>query len=153
MSNQAETYRQKANECARLARYAADSHGRVLLKQTATVWRQIAQSTEVREEIERNRAAASDPILSTQAPAAKQRADLSMTLANMRDLGVHGLHVFCSSPACGHEMTFSADDYTGDTELSWFRARMICAKCGNRRLDVQPNWPEPLDLAPGVGLA
>jgi hypothetical protein len=102
---------------------------------------------EAREEIERNRAATADLILSTQAPRAKQRTDLSMTLANMRDLGVHGLQVLCRSPACRHEITFSADDYAGDTELSWFRARMICARCGGRRLDVQPNWHELLDIA------
>jgi hypothetical protein len=119
----------------------------VLLKETATLWRRIAQSVEAREEIERNRALAADPSLGTQAPRAKQRADLSMTLANMRDLGVHGLRVLCSRPACRHEITFSADDYAGDTELSWFRARMICARCGDRRLDVQPNWHEPFEIA------
>jgi hypothetical protein len=147
MANQAETFRQKANECARLARYVADSHDRVLLKETATLWRRIAQSVEAREEIERDRAVTADLILSTRAPSAKQHTDLSMTLANMRDLGVHRLRVLCCSPACRHEITFSADDYTGDIELSWFRARMICARCGDHRLDVQPNWREPLDTA------
>jgi hypothetical protein len=146
MANQAETCRQKANECARLARYVADSHDRVLLKETATLWRRIAQSMEAREEIERNRALTADLSFDTQRPQAKQRADLSMTLANMRDLGVRGLRVLCRSPACRHEITFSADDYTGDTELSWFRARMICARCGDS-LDVQPNWHEPFDIA------
>jgi hypothetical protein len=140
MANQAETCRQKANECARLARYVADFHGRVVLKETATLWRQIAHSMETHEDIERDRAARLDLIFSTQAPRANQPADLAMTLANMRDLGVHGLHVVCRSPACRHEMTFSTDDYTGDTELSWFRARMICAKCGAGRLEVQPDW-------------
>jgi hypothetical protein len=102
---------------------------------------------EAREEIERNRALTADPSLSNQPPRAKQRADVSMTLANMRDMGVHELRVLCRSPACRHEITFSADDYTGDTELSWFRARMICARCGDRRLDVQPNWHESFDIA------
>jgi hypothetical protein len=140
MANQAETCRQKANECARLAGHVADSHGRVLLRETATLWRRIAQSMEAREEIERNSVATADLVLSTtQVPRAKQRADLSMTLANMRELGRHELHVSCLNPRCGHEIMFGADDYTGDTELSWFRARMICAKCGGSRLDVQPN--------------
>jgi hypothetical protein len=139
MANQAETCRQKANECARLAAYIADSHDRVLLKETATLWRQLAQSMEAHQEIERDRAAATDLVFGTQPPRTKQRADLSMTLANMRELGLHGLHVSCLNPRCGHEIMFCADDYTGDTDLSWFRARMICARCGSSRLDVQPN--------------
>jgi hypothetical protein len=139
MANQAETCRQKANECARLAGYVADSHGRMLLKETATLWRQMAQSLDAHEEIERDRVTTADLVLSTQAPRAKRRADLSMTLANMRDLGTHELHVLCLNPRCGHEIMFSADDYTGDTQLAWFRARMICARCGGSRLDVQPN--------------
>jgi hypothetical protein len=139
MANQAETCRQKANECARLAGYVADSPGRVLLKETATLWRQIAQSMDAREEIKRSSAATADLPLSTQMPRAKQRADLSMTLADMRESGKHELLVSCLNPGCGHEIMFSTDDYTGDTELWWFRARMICAKCGSSRLDVQPN--------------
>jgi hypothetical protein len=139
MATQAEACRQKANECARLARHVADSYGRVLLKQTATLWRQIAQSMEAREEIERNRAVTADLFLSSQAPRAKLRADLSMTLASMRELGVRGLRISCRSPTCRHEIMFSADDYAGDTELLWFQARMICARCGSSRLDVQPN--------------
>ena len=65
MANQAETCRQKANECARLAGHVADSHGRVLLRETATLWRRIAQSMEAREEIERNSVATADLVLST----------------------------------------------------------------------------------------
>ena len=140
MASQAENYRQKANECARLAGYVTDSYSRAQLKETATLWRQIAQSMEAREEMEHNRDATTNLGLSTLAPQAKQRADLSMTLANVRELGVHELHVLCRNPACCHEITFSADDYTADTELSWFRARMICARCGRKQLDVQLNW-------------
>jgi hypothetical protein len=87
MASQAEIYRQKAYECVRLAGYVADPYSRAQLKETATLWRQIAQSMEARQEIERDRAATADLVLSTQAPRAKQRADLSMTLANMRELG------------------------------------------------------------------
>ena len=74
------------------------------------------------------------------APRAKQRTDPSMPLNKLRELGVHELNVLCLNPSCGHEITFNADDYGAETELSWFRPRMICARCGNRRLDVQPNF-------------
>jgi hypothetical protein len=100
----------------------------------------MAQSVETLEEIERKRAATAEQGVGTIATRAKQRTDPSMTLNKLRGLGVHQLSVLCLNPSCGHEITFSADDYGDDTELSWFRPRMICARCGNRRLDVQPNF-------------
>jgi hypothetical protein len=68
-----------------------------------------------------------------------------MDLGNMRRQGVRELSVACLNHACRHELIFSADDYAGDTELSWFRSRMVCSKCGGNRIDVRPNWKE----APG----
>jgi hypothetical protein len=65
-----------------------------------------------------------------------------MTLGNLRELGVRGLNVLCLNPACCHELTFNADDYAGDIEMSWFRSRMVCGKCGGNRVDVRPNWKE-----------
>ena len=98
----------------------------------------MAQSVETLEEIERKRTVTSD--VGATAPRAKQRTDPSMTLNKLRELGVRELNVLCLNPSCGHEITFNADDYGADTELSWFRPRMICARCGDRRLDVQPNF-------------
>ena len=60
----------------------------------------------------------------------------------MRANGVRGLNVACLNHACRHEITFSADDYPDDTELSWFRSRMICSKCRGKNVDVRPNWNE-----------
>ena len=68
-----------------------------------------------------------------------------MDLANMRRNGVRGLSVACLNHTCRHELIFSADDYSGDTKLSWLRSRMVCSKCGGKRIDVRPNWKE----APG----
>jgi hypothetical protein len=65
----------------------------------------------------------------------------AMTLANMRGLGVRKLNVLCLNPACRHEITFNADDYGDDIEVSWFRPRMICARCGGK-VDVRPHWKE-----------
>lgn len=73
-----------------------------------------------------------------------------MTLANMRRNGVRGLSVACLSPSCRHELIFGADDYPGDTELNWFRTRMVCAKCGGRRVDVRPNWRERDERSTGA---
>ena len=140
MASSAETCRQKANVCARLARNVADLYSRAQLKETATLWRQMAQSVETLEEIERKRAATAEPGVGTMATRAKPRTSPSMTLNKLRELGVHQLSVLCLNPSCGHEITFRAADYDDDTELSWFRPRMICARCGDRRLDVQPNF-------------
>ena len=32
----------------------------------------------------------------------------------------------------------------GDTEVPWFRTRVVCNKCGarNNKIDVRPNWKE-----------
>jgi hypothetical protein len=65
-----------------------------------------------------------------------------MDLANMRANGVRGLSVACLNHTCRHELIFSADDYAGDTDLSWFRSRMVCSKCGGKQIDVRPNWKE-----------
>jgi hypothetical protein len=98
----------------------------------------MAHSVETLEEIERRRAATAD--VGAMAPRVKQRTDPSMTLNKLRELGVRELYALCLNPSCGHEITFNADDYGADTKLSWFRPRMICARCGDRRLDVQPNF-------------
>ena len=76
----------------------------------------------------------------------KQPLGSPMTLGNMRELGVRGLHILCLNPACCHELTFSADDYAHDIEVSWFRSRMICGKCGGKRVCVRPDWKEGPDV-------
>ena len=100
----------------------------------------MAQAVETLEEINRKRAAAAEP--DHLLPRAKQHASLPTTLSEMRELGVHELSVACRNPSCGHEITFSADDYADHLELLWFRPRMICSSCGGGRLDVRPNWKD-----------
>jgi hypothetical protein len=112
----------------------------------------MAHSVETLEQTERQRAATvtlvdqsapgSEWVFGAMAPQAKPPTDPSMTLCKMRELGARELNVLCLIPACGHEITFSADDYAEDTELSWFKPRMICPRCGGRRIDVRPNWKE-----------
>jgi hypothetical protein len=68
----------------------------------------------------------------------------AMTLGNMRQLGVHSLIASCLNPSCRHDGLIDVSSYPADTEVPWFRTRVVCAKCGARgnRIDVRPNWKE-----------
>jgi hypothetical protein len=68
----------------------------------------------------------------------------AMTLGNMRQLGVQNLVASCLNDACRHTALVNVSSYPADTEVPWFRTRVVCAKCGGRgnRIDVRPNWKE-----------
>jgi hypothetical protein len=65
-----------------------------------------------------------------------------MTLGNMRELGVQKLIAFCLNDACRHQALIDVSSY--DTEVPYFRDKVVCGKCGSRRnkIDVRPNWKE-----------
>ena len=51
----------------------------------------------------------------------------------------------CLNDACRHTALIDVFSYPADTEVPWFRTRVVCAKCGGRgnKIDVRPNWKEP----------
>ena len=63
---------------------------------------------------------------------------------HMRALGVQRLVASCLNDACRHVALIDVSAYLADTEVPWFRSRVVCAKCGGRRdkIDVRPNWKE-----------
>jgi hypothetical protein len=67
-----------------------------------------------------------------------------MTLGNMRHLGVQRLVASCLNDACRHVALIDVSKYPEDTEVPWFRSRVVCAKCGGRgnKIDVRPDWKE-----------
>jgi hypothetical protein len=65
-----------------------------------------------------------------------------VTLGSLRQLGVRGLLLVCLDPNCRHEATFGVDDYADEIELPSFAPRMVCSKCGGKRIEVRPNWKE-----------
>jgi hypothetical protein len=71
-----------------------------------------------------------------------------LMLGSMRQLGVRGLIVSCLNPQCRHEAIFSADDYADEIEVPSFALRMVCSKCGGKRVDVRPNWKETSIMPP-----
>jgi hypothetical protein len=55
-----------------------------------------------------------------------------MTLGNMRQLGVHNLVASCLNDACRHSALIDVSSYPAETEVPYFRSRVVCAKCGSR---------------------
>ena len=66
-----------------------------------------------------------------------------MDLANMGRQGVRRLIAYCLNDACRHR-ALEVWSYPANTEIAYFRRRVVCAKCGARgnRIDVRPNWKE-----------
>jgi hypothetical protein len=63
----------------------------------------------------------------------------AMTLGNMRELGVQNLIASCLNDACRHTALIDVSNYPADTEVPWFRSRVVCAKCGSgNKIDVRP---------------
>jgi hypothetical protein len=62
----------------------------------------------------------------------KQPAEPPMTLGNMRELGVQNLVASCLNDACRHVALTDVSSYSADTEVPWFRSRVVSAKCGSR---------------------
>jgi len=76
----------------------------------------------------------------------KQPAGPPMTLGNMRDLGVQRLIASCLNDACRHVALIDVSSYPAETEIPYFKSRVVCAKCGSRgnKINVRRNWKEQL---------
>jgi hypothetical protein len=55
---------------------------------------------------------------------------------------VQRLIVSCLNHACRHSALLDVSSYPAETTVPSFRPRMKCSKCGNRDIDVRPNWKE-----------
>jgi hypothetical protein len=69
-----------------------------------------------------------------------------ITFADMRDMGVRGLLIYCSDHKCSHLITMSGDQWSDDMRLSDLEPRFVCSACGKRGADVRPdfNWNKPI---------
>jgi hypothetical protein len=65
-----------------------------------------------------------------------------ITFADMRDMGVRGLLIYCSDYKCSHLITMSGDPWPDDMRLSDLEPRFVFSACGKRGADVRPdfNW-------------
>jgi hypothetical protein len=50
----------------------------------------------------------------------------------------------CLNDACRHQALIDVSSYPAETEVPYFRDKVVCGKCGSGRnkVDVRPNWKE-----------
>ena len=62
----------------------------------------------------------------------------------VRETGCRPLIASCLNDACRHTALIEVWSYPAETEIPYFRSRVVCAKCGSRgnKIDVRPNWKE-----------
>jgi hypothetical protein len=65
---------------------------------------------------------------------------VSMTLGNMRSLGVRALLLTCQ--ACGYELRLNVDARSDDVAVSSFGLNLRCRRCRNVGADARPDWSE-----------
>ena len=65
-----------------------------------------------------------------------------ITFAEMREMGVRGLLIYCADYRCSHSIAISGDAWPDDARLSDIEERFTCRVCGKRGADVRPdfNW-------------
>jgi hypothetical protein len=65
---------------------------------------------------------------------------LKITFAEMRDMGVRGILVYCADYRCSHSIAISGDRWPDEVRLSDVEARFICSACGKRGAEVRPDF-------------
>jgi hypothetical protein len=63
-----------------------------------------------------------------------------ITFAEMREMGVRGLLIYCADYRCSHSIAISGDHWPDDARLSDIEERFTCRKCGKRGADVRPDF-------------
>jgi hypothetical protein len=68
-----------------------------------------------------------------------------ITFAEMRDMGVRGVLIYCADYRCSHSIAISGDRWADEVRLSDLEAGFVCSVCGYRGADVRPdfNWNKP----------
>jgi hypothetical protein len=63
-----------------------------------------------------------------------------ITFAEMRDMGVRGLLIYCADYRCSHSIAISGDQWADEVRLSDLEAGFVCSVCGKRGADVRPDF-------------
>jgi hypothetical protein len=65
-----------------------------------------------------------------------------ITFAEMHEMGVRGVLVYCADNTCSHSIAISSDQWADDVRLSDIESYFVCRSCGKRGAHVRPdfNW-------------
>jgi hypothetical protein len=64
-----------------------------------------------------------------------------ITFAQMPEMGVRGVLIYCADHKCSHSIEMmSADRWPDDVRLSDIEDQFVCRACGKRGADVRPNF-------------
>jgi hypothetical protein len=74
-----------------------------------------------------------------------------ITFAELRDMGVRGLLVYCADHHCSHSKAISGDSWPDEVRLSDIEPRFTCAACGKRGADVRPDFDSNKQTVPMMG--
>jgi hypothetical protein len=55
--------------------------------------------------------------------------------AEMREMGIRGLLIYCADYRCSHSIAISGDQWADEVRLSDLEARFVCSVCGHRGAD------------------
>jgi hypothetical protein len=61
-----------------------------------------------------------------------------MSLANMRENGVHVVIATCQS--CGHKADVNVDALPEAVAVPQVGQRLRCSQCGGKKIETQPAW-------------
>jgi hypothetical protein len=65
-----------------------------------------------------------------------------ITFAEMRDMGVRGILIYCSDYKCSNSTVISGDPWPDDLRLSDIEPLFVCKACGKRGADVRGNFED-----------
>jgi hypothetical protein len=60
------------------------------------------------------------------------RRPTKITFAEMREMGVRGVLIYCADYRCSHSIAISADTWPDDLRLSDIGLRFVCRACSKR---------------------
>jgi hypothetical protein len=69
-------------------------------------------------------------------------AEKKITFADMRDMGVRGLLIYCTDCRCNHSIAISGDRWPDHVRLSDIEPLFVCKACGKKGADVRPHFED-----------
>jgi hypothetical protein len=65
-----------------------------------------------------------------------------ITFAELRDMGVNEVLVYCADYKCTLHIRLNADRWPGHLRLSDIEDRFVCQVCGKHSADIRPKFPQ-----------